>query len=724
MAEGPDPNDKALDELEKDITCVVCCDHYQEAKLLPCNHYYCRACIESLAKHSQGRPFLCPEYRKDATLPSGGVEQLQSAFFVEGMKDLYDKMAKVEGKVETVCEGCFKRGKAVAFCHQCTAFLCEPCVEQHRELRVFEGHKVESLECLKRGGAVHVPLKEAPPPKCAEHDKTLEIFCFDCNRLICRDCLLYDHREYKLNIQKKCATDAQKTLRDSLTPLRRLQANISGAHKKLAGTVAQVGSQEEEVCKSVRQSFHQLKTVLEQRETELVKKVMTLAQEKKDALTAQRKGLQEAQTEIQSVVEFVKWNVENTSYQDLMGIRTQLQSKVEEGKKRHQQLSLDPTTTADLAYHSPSFKAIPRDLGEVFQQNVPAILGDIESTCQLGETMQVTIAAPTAQSTDIYAQLQSLADPASSMQADVVEKGVGVYHITYTPRVRGRHDLAVKVNGQDIVRSPFRVVVKIHPTQLGPPVRTITGVNRPYGIAINCKQQLVVAEYGGRKITIKERNGMTLRTIKNAMQRPTGVAIGPYGAIYVTDVNAHCLLKFDKDGRLLKTVQNEFQTPYFIKSINNQLYVSDYDKNVVKVLDTDCNIIGTIPTKECPKPNDVAEGDDGLYVVGGGERGKIGVYTCAPNGVFRRHLNIQPSSVTLSCPRGICFDCSGHLFVTQSRYGVWRVYVFKPSGEHVTTLGRASSGVWMELPVGIAIDEDGFVYVCDYASSKNVVVVF
>ena len=72
---------------------------------------------------------------------------------------------------------------------------------------------------------------------------------------------------------KKCATEARETLRDSLTPLRKVQANIAGAdNKKLAGTEAQVDSQKEKVCNSVRQSFRQLKAVLEQRETELVKK--------------------------------------------------------------------------------------------------------------------------------------------------------------------------------------------------------------------------------------------------------------------------------------------------------------------------------------------------------------------------------------------------------------------------------------------------------------------
>ena len=102
-----------------------------QAKLLPCNHYYCSACIEELAKRSRGRPFACPECRKEATLPPSGAEELQGAFFVERMKDLFGKMAKAEGKVEAVCESCFGGGKAVAFCRQCTEFICVECVKQH-----------------------------------------------------------------------------------------------------------------------------------------------------------------------------------------------------------------------------------------------------------------------------------------------------------------------------------------------------------------------------------------------------------------------------------------------------------------------------------------------------------------------------------------------------------------------------------------------------------------
>ena len=716
MVEAPNLRDKSLKELEDEITCAVCHGHYQEAKLLPCMHYYCRTCIEKLAERSRGRPFHCPECRKDTNLPSGGAEQLQSAFFVERMIDVYGKMAKAEGKVEAVCESCSVKGKAIAFCRQCTAFLCAHCVEHHKTLRVFAGHKVDTLEDLKKGGALDIPLQEAPPPKCPEHDEPMKIFCFDCNHLICRDCVLYDHREHKSDFMKKCATESRKALCNSLTPLRKVQANITGADKKLVATEAQVDAQEKEVCQTIKRSFAQLKAILEQRETELLNKAVTLAREKKDALMAQRKGLQMAETEIQSLVEFVERNVENTSDQDLMMIRTQLQAKMEEEEKRHQQLSLEPATTADITYDTPSPDAIPRDLGEVFRLSLKT---GSTLTAELGKPMTVTLGALPHRNPTIQVELKSLVDPASSVQADVIRKEVGVYNITCTSRVRGRHDLTVKVNGKDIVGSPFRVFVKIHPTQLGHPVRTITGVNQPWGIALNNKQQLVVCERSGKKVSIMERDGKRVQTIEcDKFKKPRGVATGPDGAIYVTDDGAQCLFKFSKGGRLLKTVQNELKCPFFIKTIKNRLYVSDHDSNLVKIFDTDCNVIGTIFSNICPNPFDIAEGDDGLYVVGGD---KIGVYSCAPNGDFIRHLNIQPSSVKLSGPRGICFDCSGNLFVSQIGFGVVGVYVFTPSGEHVASFGLVRSGVSMRWPSGIVIDADGFVYVCGFQSAGVVV---
>ena len=214
-----------------------------------------------------------------------------------------------------------------------------------------------------------------------------------------------------------------------------------------------------------------------------MKKASALAQGKKDALAAQRKGLQVAQVEIQSLVEFVERNMENTTDQDLMGIRTQLQTKVEEEEKRHQQLSLEPATTVNIACNPPSPDAIPRELGAVFPAGDLAKLNVTSpETCSVGESAQVCVKVPQSIGTNVQIQLKSLADPSCVMLASVAPINADTYTITFTPRVRGRHDLTVTVNGKEIAGSPFRVFAKIHPTQLGKPLCTILGLENPWGI--------------------------------------------------------------------------------------------------------------------------------------------------------------------------------------------------------------------------------------------------
>ena len=337
--------------------------------------------------------------------------------------------------------------------------------------------------------------------------------------------------------------------------------------------------------------------------------------------------------------------------------------------------------------------------------------------------MQITLCAPRVSLGDISAGLKCVVDPSSSsLEGEVVENGVGVFSISVTPGVRGRHNLTVKVRGEEIEGSPFRVFVKFPLSQLGQEdqTRRVGGLGWPWGIAVNNKQQLIVADstvfvdgwVDGGKITVMERDGRKVQTIEcDHFQNPRGVAVASDGAVYVTDINAKCLFKFNSKGQLLKTVCNELQEPYSVKIIGNRVYVVDRASQLVKIFDMDCNVVGTIQTKECPKPGDIAQGPDGLYVAG--ER-KISVYRCAPNGVFIRHLNLTPSSLKLSEFYGICIDTSGHIIVSDWEYGV---YVFRASGECV---GHVSSDV-IPCPAGVSVDEDGFVYVCSF-TGQNVVI--
>ena len=408
-------------------------------------------------------------------------------------------------------------------------------------------------------------------------------------------------------------------------------------------------------------------------------------------------------------MEFVERNIESTSDQDLMSIHTQLQTKMEEEEKRHRQLSLKPTATADIMFNTPSTDVIPKNLASVFDPSIPHLLQNIDS-CEVGSPVQVTLAAPTASLNDISADLKYVVNPEPSVKCRIIENGIGMYSIRFNPQVRGRHDLIVKVNNEEITGSPFRVFVKVPLSQLGQNVREIGGsLNNPWRIAINNKQQLVVAETGGKKITIMERDGKKVQTIECAeFREPRGVAIAVDGAIYVTDTGGQCLFKFNSKGKLLKTVCNELQWPFSVKIIQNQLYVVNKDRQLVKIFDMDCNVVGTIQIKECPNPLDIAEGPDGLYVA---SKEKISVYS--HDGVFIHHLNLQPSSLKLSFFWGICFDSSGHIIASDCDNGV---YIFKLSGEcvgHVDVI---------RYPAGVTVDEDGIVYVCGFYSDNVIII--
>ena len=237
----------------------------------------------------------------------------------------------------------------------------------------------------------------------------------------------------------------------------------------------------------------------------------------------------------------------------------------------------------------------------------------------------------------------------------------------------------------------------------------------PWGVAVNNKQQMVITESGafggGKRVTVMTRNGEKVQTIEcYQFKAPRGVAVDSNGVIYVTDVDAKCLFKFSSNGQLLKTVGGELLMPYSVKIIDNQLYVVDCARQLVKIFDMDCNVVGSIITKECPYPVDIAQGPEGLYVAG---VGKISVYRCAPNGVFIRHLNLSPS-LKFSEFNGIVFDTRcGRIIVSDRDHGV---YVFKPSGECV---GHVSSDV-IHCPTGVTVDEDGFVYVCSFTCDGKV----
>ena len=81
------------------------------------------------------------------------------------------------------------------------------------------------------------------------------------------------------------------------------------------------------------------------------------------------------------------------------------------------------------------------------------------------------------------------------------------------PPVEGaRHQLHIKVEGEHIKRSPFSVTVKRPLKKLGTPIKTISGLKQPWGVAVNQRGEIIVAEQKEHCISIFSPTGEKLRS--------------------------------------------------------------------------------------------------------------------------------------------------------------------------------------------------------------------
>lgn len=721
---------KGVKELEKEITCPVCHNYFQEPKIFPCLHYYCKGCIQALAlRAGEDKSFPCPECRRDTVLPQNDSNQLPNAFLVTRTVELLAKIEKVHGNVEAICEQCLEF-KAVAFCRHCMNFICNDCVEVHKKMKTFSNHKVSTLQQLKEGDAKQILLKQAPPPMCKVHDEQMKIYCHECDKLICRDCVIDDHVGHKYDFVKKAAPAIKSKIIESLIPLKSAQVDLYDASEVISSTKCGIEAQRALVHSSIQQSFQELQDILALHKRELVEKTSSLAKGKLDQLTVQEKGIEIVSSTVQSLVEFVERNMESATEEELMTIHTQILNRIEEVTKEYQQstaANLKPVEEADIIV-GPGVEC-SEELRKLCEEKMIVINSPVDpfkstlrgngiSTATINKASTAKLYAVLSCSNHQKKPVVVKARLVSSInrvvvQAEVEQKSENIYEIRCTPSIRGRHKLEVTVNDLPVAGSPLPVFVKIPPTQLGKPLRSYPGLEG-YGIAFNSHGDLVFAECGGDVLIDKARNHLLKITkSQHGFQSLFGVAVDDDDNVYVTDSQNGKVFKFDQHGNKIKSVKAAAGGIAGIAVSGDQVIVADarncqlfsFTRDLYRTRVIDC---------ESGKPTGVACDQDCYMYVCDGDR----IQVFDTHGVFQYSFGDKSdASNKLDAPHSVCV--AGDLvYVTE--WGTSHcVSVFSKKGEFITSFGRRGSKEGeFYLPSGLAMDNDGVLYVCDYGNGR------
>ena len=736
MAEGIVVEGKTVEELEREITCGICQEHYTEPKALPCLHYYCKKCVLRLAlRTGTGKPFSCPECRCEATLPEGGVDELKTAFFVNRLKTTVSTMERAHGKVEVKCELCSDSGeKSEAFCRQCAMFICKNCIQQHKRLKPFLTHEVSSLEDLKQGRAKPIVVKEDPVSvKCPDHDEPLVIYCFDCDTFICRDCTLRDHRDHNFEFSKKAAATTKSNLLEKLEPLNTQSSNLSCAVEEVRTTKQKLEAEQDIVANTIKTSFKELRDILDNRERELLGKADRLVQEKVDRLSVQEKILSLSSAEVQSVVDYTEQCVRHTTDNEVMSMHAEIRRQIEREIEKHSKSGrcLEPVEDVDVGVEVRCFDALqqlcqtqayitqlPIDPAKCTVTMEDSTKHEVNKTSNATLVTRLSSNKISRRHCKVSSSLRSLYNNVIT-ECKVGRTGAGQYSIQCTPTVRGRLELTVSVDGQQVAGSPFPVYVSILPTQLGKPVKMWTNLTRPSGITVNSVGEILVSEEGGNIIKLDTEGNRRTLVEQNRVNTLRMIAVDGEDNIYCIDYGSNRILRCDRNcgNILVQEVKHVKEGQRGLAVVREEVMVCVMNnRGTIMVYDKELNYVRRIEHRDMGYFYAISADSHGNLYCADWDNSMIQVFS--NDGILLRSFGSDvKGEKKVKSPWGLCV--SGHYVYVCNRSH--NISVFTTDGVYVTSFcQRGSNKGDFNYPYtySLCVDLDGFVYVTDYYNNR------
>ena len=745
---SPSPSD-ALKKLEEQLTCPICLDLYTDPKTLYCLHSFCCHCLEGLPLElKEKKVFLsCPTCRTSTELPEAGVARLPVAFFINNLSEVHSLLKKVSGDQHVSCDNC-KKSDATGYCKQCTKFLCARCVGVHNEWAPFIDHTVISLDEVACSAFQLPSTKPDVTMKCSSHDKPLEIYCETCDDLICYDCTVRIHKTHDYDLVRDTYDKHRRRIESSLEPVREQIVVVTEAVSTLTQREKEITHQGETVKEEIHVMIKQIIDLLLQSERKLTEDVDLAVRQKLIMLSQQKLKAETTLSQLTDCYDFVEQGLKVGTPQQVLLAQPQMIDRMNSVIKSFKPESFQPVEQADIKLvKSKKIEEVHKSIGEIqCSYHLSFVLvNDSQLPIVDNESTSTTVFescddSPVTLSPSHISCYLIPPDNNHPIKCRVKESTQsGQYKIVFTPITRGLHQLHVKVHDINIPGSPLGIPVSISPKMRGNPMKTITGLNAPWGIDVTDDGLMIVSECDGHCITVLDREGKKLNSFgsqgsgRGQFNFPSGIAVTPKGTILVVDSYNHRIQELTMKGECIACVGSKGNGPLqfnyprgiAINKTTGHIFVADEDNYRIQVLNPDLTFSYTIGSMgseqgQFSKARDVAFDSKGFVYVTDTFNNRIQKFT--PEGRFVDMFGTWGSKpVQLTSPSGITVDDNDLLYITESRNNNC-VSIFTTQGEFIHCFGkRGNMEGQFNNPRELVCDKNGCLYVCDLRNDRVVV---
>ena len=724
---------KEVKKATVNLTCPICYQLFKNPKYLPCHHSYCEQCLEKMQVQSK---IICPECRKEAIVPTGGVKDLPNNFFINRMVDELVLKRKVEGEEEVKCDECDEDEPVVAYCPECNMFFCQICNELHKRSKRFRGHGIVPLAELRSNKDTQLQAKVKIPP-CKDHNYELNHYCETCDKLVCLYCTVKEHNGHNHDTVNNMATKHCNELKKVTAPVDEMIRDLSEAHDNINKMGKKIRQQGDEVDKKIDQYYDELVKKLMKQKEQLKQQAHDAVSQKEKALRVQLEEVEYAQAEVLSMKE-LKDAIEKSSDQEVLSAKKQVIDRMQQITDKFNKLNTDPLQSATMEF-VPSIESFPQ-FGQLFTHIDPGAckVVNLPNHITVGEELKFSIITKyhngsqcSIGGSEVSVQLECNTGEVRSAQ--VRDNNDGRYMASFVAQQVGEVKLSVSINGQQIKGSPYNLVVRNHIdyTRVGKPSKILNNdgnMGEPWGIAFSKNGMWAVADYSKHCVYIFDEQDQLIREVGNhdsgngQLSNPEGVTFDSNNYLYVADYNNNRIQIFDVTGKYDHQLgsrgsgNGQLHGPVGITTYNDKVFVTEHNNRRISVFHTNGQFSHIIGKGQLGKPYDVTVNTNNQLLVADYTNHCIYTFTLDGNHVCK-FATSGSARGQLSSPYSLTTDLYGFILVAE--WGNHRVSIFNKDGKFIHCFGSSGSDDGnFQYPRGIALSPNGNIYVTDRKNKR------
>ena len=612
--------------------------------------------------------------------------------------------------------------------------------KEHRVLAVKEFQDKDYEDVLKR------------PVFCSKerHQKEeLKYYCKECETALCQTCVILDHGGHILKLIEEEAENKTLEIKSILQSQREgLDAKLN-VIAQLDEDCAKVIQQSEIARRDVQRFADGLIKTIQAKMQNIITAVENQTKKSLESLKVKRSAIQQQINATESSLEEADKLLKRSTTAEVVELKKSLQT-IFQGLNQTEPIVHDPSSLQTLVFVE-NQKTIDtvngEELGflcmeEGYRKKPSEFLAEGKGLKEgtVGRKAQFNLITRNAERKQWYnehdrvkVEIKDEQERECVTQVKIDDNKNGIYKITYFPIVQGTFKLLVKVNGEHISCSPFTVILK--PFQVKPVLsfgKEGSGdgtFKYPYGVAVNVRDEIVVADQCNHRVQVFDSNGTFLRSFghkgKNAGEfiYPIGIAINKDRNIFVADNNNHRVQILSWEGRHLGSfggkgsLDSQLLNPWGLSlDSTGNVIVVDRGNKLIKIFTPDGRFVMKIGGRGS-LINPVHCVQCGEYFIMS-DRGEHCIK------VFNREGHFQYKFGKEGKGDGK-FDCPGVLSVTQSKHLLvcdmnnHRIQVFGLDGKFVGKFGTNGSKLGeFNQPFSVAVLSNDQIVVSEFSNNR------